>query len=56
MQKDIVLSKLFFGTEKNDLSKSMFLSSFKDRISEVRAIAQQIHDLVEMAPIQAKSQ
>jgi len=45
-EKDIVLSKLFFGTEKNDLSKIMFLSSFKDRISEVRAIAQQIHDLV----------
>jgi len=45
-EKDIALSKLFYTTEKNDLSKNMFLTSFKDRISEVRAIAQKIRDLI----------
>ena len=40
------LSQLFGDTPKLELSKELFFARFKDRVSEIRAIAQQIRSLI----------
>lgn len=43
---DAKLSELFMETQKFDFSEKLFYAQFKDRISEIRAIAQQIRNLI----------
>lgn len=43
---DAKLSCLFTETQGSDFSKKIFFAKFKDRISEIRAIAQEIRNLI----------
>lgn len=40
------LSQLFGDAPKSDLSKELYFAKFKDRVSEIRAIAQEVRSLI----------